>query len=285
MSINILSRGFSSLVSTPGYRIVFHHGLLGRGKNWQSIAKSTQQQMAIKDRPVDVVSLDARNHGDSFRSDKQTYSDMSSDLFHSIKLLDKEAGRNVPTILVGHSMGGKVVGQFLADVNSNKYPAIQRPRVIGAVIVDIALRPYSETHRDIFNAIGSVPVETLSVVSDADKFLSTYNLDLPMMQFLKSNLTRDEAGGYRWFFNPEGLVSNYTEILDAPTLPCAPIPTPLSLIYGGNSPYVNDNDLNAYQQLFRVFSSHCIPEAGHWVHAEKPRDFRRSLLAAIESFI
>ena len=70
------------------------HGLYGSGKNLGGIARRLAQDRL-------VISVDMRNHGDSFHSDQHSYPVLAEDLAEVIRanggLVD----------LIGHSMGGK----------------------------------------------------------------------------------------------------------------------------------------------------------------------------------
>ncbi|KAA8578531.1 hypothetical protein FQN60_007891 [Etheostoma spectabile] len=80
--------------STP---LVFLHGLFGSKSNFHSIAKSLVQRTGRK-----VLTVDARNHGNSPHSSELTYEAMTSDLKHLLAQLHIEK-----CVLIGHSMGGK----------------------------------------------------------------------------------------------------------------------------------------------------------------------------------
>ncbi|XP_069341766.1 sn-1-specific diacylglycerol lipase ABHD11 isoform X5 [Eulemur rufifrons] len=77
--------------------VVFLHGLLGSKTNFNSIAKALAQQTGRR-----VLTVDARNHGDSPHSPDMSYEAMSQDLQGLLPQLGL-----VPCVLVGHSMGGK----------------------------------------------------------------------------------------------------------------------------------------------------------------------------------
>uniref|UniRef100_A0A8C9DR98 sn-1-specific diacylglycerol lipase ABHD11 n=1 Tax=Prolemur simus TaxID=1328070 RepID=A0A8C9DR98_PROSS len=77
--------------------VVFLHGLLGSKTNFNSIAKALAQQTGRR-----VLTVDARNHGDSPHSPDMSYEAMSQDLQGLLPQLGL-----VPCVLIGHSMGGK----------------------------------------------------------------------------------------------------------------------------------------------------------------------------------
>uniref|UniRef100_A0A8D2JRE1 sn-1-specific diacylglycerol lipase ABHD11 n=1 Tax=Sciurus vulgaris TaxID=55149 RepID=A0A8D2JRE1_SCIVU len=77
--------------------IVFLHGLFGSKTNFNSIAKALAQQTSRR-----VLTVDARNHGDSPHSPDASYEAMCQDL----QSLLPQLGLG-PCAIIGHSMGGK----------------------------------------------------------------------------------------------------------------------------------------------------------------------------------
>uniref|UniRef100_A0A8C9E8X5 sn-1-specific diacylglycerol lipase ABHD11 n=1 Tax=Phocoena sinus TaxID=42100 RepID=A0A8C9E8X5_PHOSS len=77
--------------------LVFLHGLFGCKTNFNSIAKALAQQTGRR-----VLTVDARNHGDSPHSPDMSYEAMSQDLQDLLPQLGL-----VPCVLIGHSMGGR----------------------------------------------------------------------------------------------------------------------------------------------------------------------------------
>lgn len=86
-----------------GQTVVLIHGLFGSLSNLGLLARDLVQDHS-------VISVDLRNHGLSFHSDTHTYTEMAQDVANLLGHLDVE-----PSIIVGHSMGGKVAMK-LADI-------------------------------------------------------------------------------------------------------------------------------------------------------------------------
>ncbi|XP_053131015.1 protein ABHD11 isoform X2 [Hemicordylus capensis] len=82
---------------SPQPPLVFLHGLFGSKSNFQSLAKKLVAQTGRK-----VLTVDARNHGNSPYSSLMTYEAMSADV--RLLLCQLHLQR---CVLVGHSMGGK----------------------------------------------------------------------------------------------------------------------------------------------------------------------------------
>ncbi|VTJ56559.1 Hypothetical predicted protein [Marmota monax] len=99
--------------------IVLLHGLFGSKTNFNSIAKALAQQTGRR-----VLTVDARNHGDSPHSPDVSYEAMCQDLQSLLPQLDL-----APCALIGHSMGGKTAMLL----------ALQRPELVERLIaVDIS---------------------------------------------------------------------------------------------------------------------------------------------------
>ena len=64
-----------------GEPLIILHGLFGSNKNWQSISKVLSQSF-------DVLTLDLRNHGESFHSDVMDYPSMVRDVHHLLNQLE-----------------------------------------------------------------------------------------------------------------------------------------------------------------------------------------------------
>uniref|UniRef100_A0A674J518 sn-1-specific diacylglycerol lipase ABHD11 n=1 Tax=Terrapene triunguis TaxID=2587831 RepID=A0A674J518_9SAUR len=81
----------------PQPPLVFLHGLLGSKGNFRAIARALVQRSGRK-----VLTVDARNHGESPHSPTMSYEAMSLDVQRLLRRL------HIPKcVLVGHSMGGK----------------------------------------------------------------------------------------------------------------------------------------------------------------------------------
>ena len=101
--------------------VIIVHGLLGQSRNFASIAQSLAAQLQFKRR---ILTVDLRNHGESGHSDSMSYTAQAQDL---LAVMDREGMEEA--VLIGHSMGGKVV----------KAAALLHPeRVTGLVVMDIA---------------------------------------------------------------------------------------------------------------------------------------------------
>lgn len=91
------------------------HGLFGSKKNFDSIAKNLSQT------GHQVITVDARNHGDSPHTAEMNYHCMSEDLELLMKDLNIKSA-----IVLGHSMGGKIAMTL----------ALTKPHLVDMLIVE-----------------------------------------------------------------------------------------------------------------------------------------------------
>lgn len=245
-----------------GSPVVILHGLFGFSDNWQTIAKALAQQYT-------VLTPDLRNHGKSPHTTTHSYPEMAEDLksFLEHKWMFR-------THLIGHSMGGKVAMQFALN-----YPEM----VEKLVIIDIEPGQATDNHQDIFRALLDLDFSKITTRQQADDFLSNRIEDFGTRQFLLKNITRDSEGNFSWKMNLSTLAIEYPNIL-APVVPHLAgevFEKPSLFVRGGNSQYIQDHEIPHILTLFPNAEIVTIEGAGHWVHADKPKE----LLQILQNFL
>jgi pimeloyl-ACP methyl ester carboxylesterase len=114
-------------------------------------------------------------------------------------------------------------------------------------------------------------IDTLSSRQEADQALSEYVPEADVRQFLLKNLQRKPEGGFSWKINLPvvreqlsniGFDLQYPGKFEKPTL----------FIRGRRSDYVRDSDLTRIKEVFPNSKVETM-ETGHWVQAEKPKEF------------
>ncbi len=242
----------SFTVYGDGPPLLILHGLFGSGRNWATIAKSLAPQRKI-------LTVDLRNHGESPWNDEMNYSAMADDV---LRLIEKE-NLEQPTLL-GHSMGGKVA----------MVAAMTEPDAIGSLVVaDIAPVSYGHSHDPYVEAMQSLDLSTVQRRGEADVALSVAIHDKGVRGFLLHNLVFEDEGP-RWRLNLEAIASNMVSLTDFPIPPTeGGFSGPSMFIVGAKSDYVRPDHHAAIRQFFPASSILMIPDAGHWLHAEKPAEF------------
>lgn len=238
-----------------GEPIIILHGLFGMLDNWQTIARKLSENYA-------VYIVDQRNHGRSPHADVHDYQSMAEDLkyFMDSHLLTKAH-------IMGHSMGGKTAMQF-----ATFYPDM----VDHLIVVDISPKVNISRHDEIFEALLGLQLEEAESRKDVGDQLARFIEEESVRQFLLKNIVRDKASGFRLRMNLPVIYRDFEKILDSldweevfegPTL----------FIRGGQSSYVEDEDMLEILEHFPVASLETIKEAGHWIHADQPDQFLQLL--------
>ncbi|XP_029956723.1 sn-1-specific diacylglycerol lipase ABHD11 [Salarias fasciatus] len=253
--------------STP---LVFLHGLFGSKSNFHSIAKSLVQRTGRK-----VLTVDARNHGNSPHSPALTYEDMSNDLMHLLAQLHIEK-----CVLIGHSMGGKTA----------MTTALTQPGLVERlVVVDISpsqtsFEPVSN-FRYYIQAMQEVKIATDIPRSTARRMAEDQLRHLveerSVRQFLLTNLV-EQNGHYAWRVNLEAISAHLDNIMSFPDFDNA-YEGPTLFLGGASSAYISSDDYPEIQRLFPYADIQYIPDASHWIHADKPLDFISSIISFLQS--
>jgi esterase len=238
-----------------GQPLVILHGLFGSSDNWQTQAKRFAEYFR-------VILVDLRNHGHSEWDDNASYDAMSNDVIELIQDLQLEK-----TILLGHSMGGKVA-MHVAQKQSEILAKL--------IVVDMGIKQYPPHHQHILEGIHSVQLEDVKSRSEADKQLSSHIESEGIKQFLLKNLYWKEKGQLAWRMNVSVLENSMHEILSE--LPKIEVFIPSAFIRGELSNYILDDDIPEIEELFPDSQFFIIQNSGHWVHAERPDEFVDTVL-------
>lgn len=232
------------------------HGLYGSGRNWGVIAKR------LSDRGP-VTAVDLRNHGDSFWSDSHSYPDMAGDL------ADVISAQGGPMDVVGHSMGGKAAMTL----------ALTRPDLVNRLIVaDIAPVTYTHSQIQFIEAMRAVDLSRVEKRSDASEQLAQSVTDPTLQAFFTQSLDLKEKC---WKLNLDTLAAEMPKILSFPDLE-GTFEKPTLFLSGAESEYVTPDHRPHIRALFPKARFAKIPGAGHWLHAEKPREFEASVRAFLD---
>ncbi|WP_299938270.1 alpha/beta fold hydrolase [uncultured Pelagimonas sp.] len=247
--LNTLSVGQPG--ATPPMLII--HGLYGSGRNWGVIAKRLSNERL-------VLTPDMRNHGDSFRSDVHDYPAMASDL---AEVIEAHGGR---ADVVGHSMGGKAAMVL----------ALTRPELVNRLVVaDIAPVTYTHSQIQFIDAMRKVDLSRVAKRSDAVEQLAEHVEDKTLQAFFTQSL---DIKNQSWKLNLDALADQMPHILGFPEVTGTYDGSTLFLS-GADSDYVKPEYRDKIRAHFPKARFAKLPGAGHWLHAEKPREFEASLRA------
>ncbi|MBU2525837.1 MAG: alpha/beta fold hydrolase [Bacteroidetes bacterium] len=250
-----------SIVLGQGKPLLILHGFLGMLDNWKTIGN----QLANDGFQVHLIDL--RNHGNSFHSDEFNYDVMADD----IKKYSDSHQLNSCCIL-GHSMGGKVAMKV----------AVSYPNFVSKlVVVDIAPKTYPPHHGEILKGLSALPLDSIQSRQEADEALAVYVAEKAVRQFLLKNLYRSNTGRFELKCNIEVLAKAEAKIGENFSITDQYLGETL-FVRGENSGYIEDLDKLVIQNHFPKATLQTIASAGHWVHAENPKDFYNSVKLFLE---
>ncbi|MGB5865646.1 MAG: alpha/beta fold hydrolase [Sulfitobacter sp.] len=235
--------------------LIIAHGLYGSGRNWGVIAK----RLADARR---VITPDMRNHGDSPRESSQSYDDMADDL--------AEIARHIggPVDMCGHSMGGKA-----AMVMALRFPELVRR----LIIADIAPVAYTHSQSHHIAAMRSVDLSSLTRRSEAAEQLGHQGVEPALQSFFTQSL---DVTGRKWRLNLDVLEAEMDHIIGFPDV-SGSFDKPALFLTGAQSDYVLPEHRARIKSLFPAARFAKLPQAGHWLHADRPRAFE----AAVRTYL
>jgi len=237
--------------------LLIAHGLYGSARNWGVIAKRLSDERR-------VISVDLRNHGDSPWSDTHSYGELANDL---AEVIGHVGG---PVDVLGHSMGGKAV-MVLALRHGDLLRRL--------VVADIAPVAYDHSQIAFAEAMRAVDLSRVERRSDADAQLAEVGVDKSLQSFFTQSL---DVANKRWRLNLEALATQMPVIMGFPQID-GHWPGPALFLSGGNSDYVRPEHRPHIRALFPKARFARLGGAGHWLHAEKPREFEATIRAFVNA--
>lgn len=251
-----------SKILGQGRPLCILHGFLGMSDNWKSLGNKFAED------GFEVHLIDQRNHGKSFWSEVFNYEEMAKDLkdymdYHRLNKAD----------FIGHSMGGKTVMEF----------ACNYPHLVGKLIIaDIAPKYYPPHHAHILDALGQLDLMEIDSRNKANLELEKHLKDFGIRQFLLKNLYWKDKKQLAFRFNLR-VLQNKMEEIGSTLKDTEQFQGSTLFIRGGNSDYIQTEDLENIKKHFPQMSLDTIANAGHWLHAENPNAFYMKSLAFLNS--
>ena len=237
--------------------LLIAHGLYGSARNWGVIAKRLSDQRQ-------VVAVDMRNHGQSPWITPHRYEEMADDLAEVIGAIGGRAD------VLGHSMGGKTAMMLALRHGA----AVNR-----LVVADIAPVPYGHSQMQFIEAMRAVDLSKVEKRSDAEAQLAALGVDRALQSFFTQSLDLKEK---RWRLNLDALAEDMDEILSFPQVEGA-WDGPALFLSGSESDYVKPEYRPRIRELFPNARFARLTGAGHWLHAEKPREFEATVRAFLNA--
>ena len=233
-------------------QLVILHGLLGSAKNWSSIAKSLSGERQ-------VICLDLRNHGKSPWLPTHSYTDLAQDLTNT---LDHKVD------LMGHSMGGKAAMAL----------CLKNPNLVNKLIIaDISPINYKHTQVSIIDALLTIDLNKISNRKQVIEQMEFIPPDLRLFLAQSINLQKKE-----WDFNLEVLKEESNKISSFPEFNSNFYGKSL-FIKGEHSQYTSKSHEKVIMKLFPNCTFETLQECGHWLHYEKPLEYKNKILKFLNS--
>ena len=151
--------------------------------------------------------------------------------------------------------------------------AVDYPEKVAKLIVaDIGPKAYPQHHQDILKALSLLDLKKLKSRGEADDILAQYIREEGVRQFLLKNLYWKEKGVLGLRMNLDVLTENI-ETVGVALPEESKFSNPVLFIGGGLSGYIEAADEILIHRHFPEAEIKTIAGAGHWVHAEKPKEF------------
>ncbi len=229
--------------------LIVVHGLFGSARNWRAHSKRMGAGRT-------AFAVDMRNHGDSPWDDANDYFSMADDLAEMIEGLGGKAS------VLGHSMGGKAAMVL----------ALTRPELVDKLIVaDIAPVAYPHSLAHHVKAMQKVDLTAMQRRGDVEDALEAHidAKDVRTFLALSADLKADPP---KWDLNLDVLLAEMDTITGFPDVD-GRFSGPTLFLTGLNSDYVTPDHRQKILSLFPAATHAGLKGAGHWLHAEKPREF------------
>ncbi|XP_010817818.1 sn-1-specific diacylglycerol lipase ABHD11 isoform X2 [Bos indicus] len=201
----------------------------------------------------------------------------------SYKLLDGEAAS--PALVFLHGLfGSKTNFNFVAKTLAQQTG--RRPELVERLIaVDISQveTTSSSNFPNYIAAMRAVDMANEASLSGArklaDERLRSVIQSASIRQLLLTNLVEVD-GRFVWRLNLDALAQHLDKILDFPARQ-ETYSGPTLFLRGGNSQFLLPSHYPEIRRLFPRAQMQTVPNAGHWVHSDRPQDF----MAAVQSFL
>ena len=165
-------------------------------------------------------------------------------------------------------MGGKTAMLF----------AVTHPQMIAKLMIaDISPRKYEPHHNAILAGLNSIDFSIQTTRSLVDAKLAELIPEVGIRQFLLKNVYWIEKGKLAFRFHLASLTANNVYIGE-------PLPNGTSFegetlfLKGAKSGYITNQELPIIARHFPNANVLTIANAGHWLHAENPKDFYSAVL-------
>ncbi|KDD73657.1 hypothetical protein H632_c1958p1 [Helicosporidium sp. ATCC 50920] len=213
------------------------HGLLGVGRNLHTLTRTLLKEAEAPGAAWKALLLDLRNHGRSSRVPLPPPHDLSAaaaDVVAVLRSLGAGAGSaeaqiptaaTAPHAIIGHSLGGKVALELLAQLarhaeEGGAASVVRIPRHVWVLDSWPGLvnrgHGASQDILKVVETLRSIP-QPLRSREQLYELLSARGMSLAMQHWLGSSLGQDGPGAFRFLFNLDGAEDLFMSYCDSGT--------------------------------------------------------------------
>lgn len=156
-----------------------------------------------------------------------------------------------------------------------KYPELLRR----LIVADIAPVMYDHSQSHQIAAMRAVDLSTVTRRSEAAEQLGAQGVEPALQSFFTQSLDVTEK---RWRLNLDVLDAEMDKIIGFPEV-TGVFENPTLFLTGADSKYVSPEDRPLIKSLFPAARFAKLPNAGHWLHADKPREFEAAVRAYLDA--
>ncbi|MCC7127013.1 MAG: alpha/beta hydrolase [Acidobacteria bacterium] len=241
---------------TAPHALVMLHGIYGRGRNWQGIART----IVAAQPSIACWLVDLPYHGDSGPSRHgNTVRGLAADV---VEWMD---GAGVtPAVVLGHSYGGKVamaIAETKADQPLQTWVIDSTPEV----------KPPSGSAWQMLQVVRGLP-STFSSRMEAQEALMGAGYDLAVAQWMTTNLER-EGETFRWRLDFDVMEQLLNDFFVTDMWRVVESPSPLHdlhILKATKSSAITDAAVARIEAASGPRVHLHFGEGGHWIHAERP---------------
>lgn len=248
---------YSKVYGNNSKHLLIFHGLFGMSDNWKNIGQELSSYFTVH-------TIDLRNHGKSFHSNKMNLLDLANDIFNYINF-----NKIDNLFILGHSLGGKAVIEFILNYSHKS--------IIKIIIVDIAPKEYFIENEFIIKALNSIEFEKFQSRREIEKYLTDFIPNIQIIQFLLKSIFWNKNNKMEFRFNLKVITQNYKKLMTQ-SHSKKTCNYPILFIQGENSNYILERDKILIKKQFNNAQFSQITNAGHWVHSDNPKEFIKKIL-------
>ncbi len=244
-------------------RAWFVHGILGQGRNWRSFA----QRWRGDDPSRAAALVDLRNHG------AHPPVPPPHDLAACARDLQARVAREgLPSLLLGHSFGGKVVLQWLRDFapgEATRVWVLDSPPGPGKIDGDeITAAP------TVLRLLRGAPVPAESR-DPVRAYLADQGMPAPIVAWLLTSLQRSDDGVWRWVYDLDGIEAMLRSYETSDLWPVVEARAPsIRIVRAGREGRFTEADEIRARGIAGL-TVHVMAEAGHWLQVDDPEGLHR----------